>query len=213
MNVQNRRVPIWPSQERSKVRFERILDVADELLLACLPEDLSIDKITKAAGLQAPSVYRLFPSVAAVIHGLAQRHLLAMAAYVQETELEPDLSWQEELRQGLIVCRRYYEINPQAAKLILSSSVSREVRISDRENVSRMAENALAGSNLLEASASWPPGTTHEDVLRRLEIMIDIVDAVWGQSFHYHREITDWYFEESVRAAIGYLELYLPKHI
>lgn len=206
-----RRLPIQPSQERSKIRFEKTLDAADEFLLDHDPETLTIEKITKVAGLQAQSVYRLFPSAAAINHGLALRHLLAMAVYRRDAETDADVNWQDKVRASLSVSRHYYEIHPQVAKLILSSGVSRDVRIADRANVKRLAEEALANFAIPSQAANWIPGSTEEDILRRLQITIDIVDAIWGQSFHYHAEITDFYFEESVRAMTRDLELYLPR--
>lgn len=202
----NKRLPKMPTQQRSRERFEHILDCAEVILEEGDVEELSIYDVAEKAELQAQSVYRLFPSAVAINYALAQRYLDKMADDITATKSSQIFtSWQDNLERDLQLTREFYQTHPLALELILGSSVSKDVRAADRANIARLANNAvenLQGSNKLP---NLP--------IQNLEIAIDIVDAIWSQSYYSHGEITDFYFRESYRAATSYMELYLPRHI
>ncbi len=201
----NKRIPKVPTQQRSRERFEHILDCAEVILEEGDSEELSIYEVAEKAGLQAQSVYRLFPSAIAINYALAQRYLDMMADSLMSTNSGPSSTWQEGLKHSLQLCREFYTTYPLALELILGSSVSKDVRGADRANITRLANNAMESLKGKNSIPALP--------IQQLEISIDIVDAIWSQSYYSHGEITDFYFKESIRAAISYLELYLPRHV
>ncbi|NIB42556.1 TetR/AcrR family transcriptional regulator [Pseudomaricurvus alkylphenolicus] len=201
----NKRIPKVPTQQRSRERFEHILDCAETILEQGEIEEIAIYEVADKAELQAQSVYRLFPSAAAIVYALAQRYLDRMTEKLMAADYSQNSTWQGNLEYGLTLTREFYQDYPLAMELILGSSVSKDVRIADRANVTRLAENAI--QNLQERSGGMAIP------IEQLEISIDIVDAIWSQSYFSQGGITDFYFRESIRAATTYLELYLPRHI
>lgn len=74
---------ILPSQPRASKTFELILETAAELLEELGFEELTTNKICKAAGLTPPALYRYFPNKYAIVSELAHRLM-----QLQDTALE-----------------------------------------------------------------------------------------------------------------------------
>ncbi|BFM14502.1 hypothetical protein R50073_06850 [Maricurvus nonylphenolicus] len=201
----NKRLPKVPTQQRSRERFEHILDCAEAILEEGEVEELSIYDVAEKAELQAQSVYRLFPSAVAINYALAQRYLDKMADDITATKSNQTFTaWQDNFERDLQLTREFYHAHPLALELILGSSVSKDVRAADRANIARLANSAMESLRGKDNLPNLP--------IQKLEIAIDIVDAIWSQSYYSHGEITDFYFKESFRAATSYLELYLPRY-
>jgi len=201
----NKNRPKVPTQQRALERFEYILDFADKEWLERRQDDLSIYELAKMADLPAQSVYRMFPSLRAVHFALAQRYLNKVAEMHEAADNTSFTNWQQALEQGFIASSEFYQQNPHAMELVFGSGVSREIRAADRENTTQLAQNAVQkfkDSNLVGDLKVF-----------QFEIVINIVDAIWSQSYQIHNDITPQYLTESIRAAISYLELYLPRYI
>jgi len=202
--IANKNRPKMPTQKRALERFEYILDFADKEWLEGRQNELTIYELAKMADLPAQSVYRMFPSLGAVNFALAQRYLNKVAEMHEEADNSSFTSWQQALEQGFIASSKFYQQYPHAMELILGSSVSREIRAADRENTTQLATSAVQrfkDSNLVGNLEVF-----------QFEIVINIVDAIWSQSYHNHNDITPLYLTESIRAATSYLELYLPRY-
>jgi AcrR family transcriptional regulator len=200
----NKRLPKVPTQQRSRERFEFILDCAEALLGEGNTDELSIYDVAKRADLQAQSIYRLFPSATAINYALAQRYLDMMSEQVESADFGHCATWQDRLVHSLEIFRDFYKSNPLALELILGSEISKDVRAADRTNITRLANNAIRSLESHYTGLKLP--------IQQFEITIDIVDAIWSQSYYSHKEITPFYFIESIRASISYMELYLPRH-
>lgn len=205
-NDLDKRLPKVPSQKRSLERYEHILNCAETLLGGCRAEDMSIYDVADAAGLQAQSVYRLFPSVAALNYGLAKRCLDELNEDIAQADYDDCRTWQDAVARSMNAVLKFYKGKPQAMELILGANISREIRNADRENIQYLAGNALSWFEKNDIA-------TFDRSIIQLEIMIDIVDAIWSRSYYLHQEITDEYFQESLRATIAYLGLYMPKYM
>ncbi len=202
----NKRIPTPPTQERSKERFEIILDCAETLLKKTKPEDLSLYDVAREAGLTAASVYRFFPSVTAIIYGLAQRYLRHLYKLTTEIDATTAKTWQQGLKSTLDRCKNYYNQHPHAMDLIFGAGAPREIRSLDRSIIQEQAKEIALLLSLSQGKKDLTVFVPHA------EITLGIVDSVWSQSYHYHGKITDNYQSECYRAAIGYLEQYIPKN-
>lgn len=63
-----------PVQARSRVRFERILEVAVELIVARGMDAVAMSEIAKAAEISIASLYQYFPDKTAIVATLAERY-------------------------------------------------------------------------------------------------------------------------------------------
>jgi len=73
-----------PSQQRSRERFERILDCAAQLLVEKGSDALRMSDIVERSGVPFGSLYQYFPDKTAVIGTLAQRYNDIGRKYVSE---------------------------------------------------------------------------------------------------------------------------------
>lgn len=74
-----------PVQERGKLRFNRIVEVSEVLVLEFGIDNISHYSIAKAAGIPPSSVYQYFPSIAALFTVMAEKHY--MAAFFKTPEI------------------------------------------------------------------------------------------------------------------------------
>ena len=200
-------MPKVPTQQRSRERFENLLDCAEQILHTGQQADkLSIYEVADAADLPAQAVYRLFPSAEAIIHGLVQRYHGKLTELIAEVDLSQCSAWQGALETSFIAVCDFYRQYPHAGYLLLGAGVTWEISVADREIITLLAEGSVQKMEqlgLIDAS---------DNLVCHLEITLDIADAVWRQSYHKHDEITPFFQQESIRAATSYLELYLPRH-
>jgi len=205
-DVANKRLPIMPSRKSGMERYEFILDCAEQLLKQGSPEEINIYEVADRAELAVQSVYRIFPSAAAVNYALAQRFLNGMADAYADMDISDCRSWQQTVEKSCRFWTAFYNSHPHAMELLLGSGVIREVRESDRQIVTLIAErlqNRLRDMGLIDVNIQLE---------KQIEIAIEILDATWSRSYYSDGKITDFYLRESVIAVVAYLELYLPRY-
>ena len=89
-------IPNKPKQKRSLERYQKILDTVETILIEEGIQAVSIQKVSKAANMKRPSLYKLFPSSEALFYGLSERHLLNFnALYRKNTDsaLIKEVDW------------------------------------------------------------------------------------------------------------------------
>jgi len=85
-----------PIQERGKLRFNKIVEVTEELVLELGIDNISHYSIAKAAAIPPSSVYQYFPSIAALFAVMAEKHY--MAAFLKTPEIIENMevkSWRD----------------------------------------------------------------------------------------------------------------------
>jgi AcrR family transcriptional regulator len=91
-----------PTQTRSRLRFEAILNATDELLQYSNIENISLYDIAARSRMPAASVHYLFPTVDAVYVKLVERYIEQFAAASAQSRSERRAqTWQENVRSGL----------------------------------------------------------------------------------------------------------------
>jgi AcrR family transcriptional regulator len=73
-----------PRQARSRARLARILDVAEQLLVADGPAALTTTRVAQAAGVSVGSLYQYLPDKEAIVEALANRYLAEFEALMAE---------------------------------------------------------------------------------------------------------------------------------
>lgn len=197
--------PRQPKRARGLARFERLLDAAELLLGSGSTDALTLASVAAMARVPLASVYHYFPSIVALLSGLARRYFEDFERLMDVRLPHATLrSWTDLCRAHAAAGRRYYETHPAAMRLLLSADCGTQVRLSDRAMNLRFAE---AQYRAYCRHFLMPPG---KYPVERCAIAITISDSVWSLSYDRHGRITDALAEEALSARLAYLCLYLP---
>jgi AcrR family transcriptional regulator len=197
----------WPTQERSRRRFEEILDAADRLLERSDPADFSIYALAPEAGMSAPSIYHFFRSPTLVLTALADRYLHAFLA-LMDVPLPTGITTWQDLEDHLFErAREFFEAHAPARKLLLGAAYSSEIRKRDLNNDVLIAEKALAAFHRAFILPDTP------GLLEHFVEIIVINEAIWALSYHRHGRITDEMNDRARLARVSYATTFLPEHL
>lgn len=197
----------WPTQHRSRRRFEEILDAADRLLERCDPADFSIYALAPEAGMSAPSIYHFFRSPALVLMTLADRYLDKLLALMDEPPPTHLTTWTQLQDQLFERAQVFFEAHAPARKLLLGAAYSTETRKRDLNNDVLIAERALAMFQQVYLVPDTP------DLLERFVETIVINESIWALSYHRHGRITDEMAARARVARVAYAMSFLPERL
>jgi len=196
-----------PTQERSRRRFEAILDAADRLLERSDPLEFSIYALAPEAGMSAQAIYHFFRSPALVLAALADRYMASFLALMDPPPPPGLETWQQVESYQFERARQFFEARAPARKLLLGAAYSSEFRSRDLNHDVLLAEKGLA---LLQQQFVLPPLT---DLLDRFVELIVINESIWALSYHRHGRITDQMAERARLARISYASTFLPERL
>jgi AcrR family transcriptional regulator len=197
-----------PVQERSRARFEAILDATDRLLQNSNVENISLYDIAREAGMAAASVHYLFPDVDAVYVTLAERYMRDFALLREKHRSDRrSSSWQKYIRDSLQRSCKQYNDNRGKMELLLGPRLGRKVELEDIRNNDTIADIILGTLNRHYRLPALP------HLNRVMSFGITISDAFWSRAYIQHGSIDDDTLEESIRAHIAYLQLYFPESL
>lgn len=194
-----------PTQQRSKLRFEQLLDAADRLLADRETTDVGLYDIAAEAGVPPASVYHLFPTKESCFAALAERYLRGMTDFILRPEDIPNIHrWQDFIALEMGRAGEFYNDHPVMAKLFFGANVVQDVRLVDVRNV----EQASAATYRRMNRHFEMPYLKNPDV--KFATMIGIYDGIWMTSYARHGRITDEFAREAEAAAIAYCNTFLP---
>ncbi len=198
-----------PLQQRSRRRFDAILDAACELLNTANVEDLSFNDIASKAGVSPPSVNYMFPSMSALLDELLKRfnHRYTDEFFEMEHRLSVTevTSWQGWIRSLAEANREHFNANRAFAEIALGPMMNR----SSRHAI--IAVNATFASSMIGSMSSIFMLPEVPDLHRKITLSLEVFDALWGRAYMEHGEIDETTFEESVQIVTAYLRLVLPE--
>lgn len=198
-----------PAQERSKKRYQSILDATIEILQTSNIEDISLHDIGKATGLPPASVHYLFNTVTAihvelnkVFNDQLTQLLLDHTRDLGHSNID---SWQDLISQSMAVAREELNSNRPMAEVMLGPVLHRSMRV---QNLETNRYHGVAGSILFEEFFAVP---NVPDMATYFMYSTELVDGLWAGAYARYGKIDDETFEESVRACNAYLRCYLPE--
>ncbi len=197
-----------PAQERTRLRFEALLDAADRLLLNDDIGKIGLYDIAGAASVPPASVYHLFPTKEAIFAALAERYLDGLRRYIVHP-FDPGTvqSWPEFIMVEMDRAIEFYNDHPVMSKLFLGAHVLPEVRVVDTQNV-----EAASATNYERMNRIF-----HMPFVRCPELkfnaLIGIYDGIWIMSYAKHGRITEAFARETERAALAYCSTFLPPSV
>lgn len=194
-----------PSQERSRVRFERILDAATRLLIRHETEDVGIYEIAAEASVSPQSVYFFFPNVDCLVAALSDRYNFQFLDELKDkTVLKEVETWQQFFRW---VNSLYYDFqlrNIAYLRIVNGPYVGRQVACSKIDVVRRLAQICVES---LGSRFRLPDPVL---LVGKVSNAVFVSNTLWRVSYLETGEITDEAFRESQIVLEAYLQMYLP---
>ncbi|WP_300670428.1 hypothetical protein [Desulfoluna sp.] len=198
-------IPRLPDNPGGREKVELILACMDELLKTKCAEDISICHLSEMSGLAAQTIYRIFPSPASVCFTLANRYLGEICRVQGCAAIYENChNWQDAVEKGLTAMRDYFRQHPQAMALMFGSGTSREIKAADRNGMRALVSEVIGFLFALRLIPEFP------HMMHYSLIALELNDAVWNLSYDLHRDITDFYLAQGIRAVTAYAGLYLP---
>jgi AcrR family transcriptional regulator len=197
--------PRRPSQQRSRLRFEMLLDAADALLSDKETTDVGLYDIAGAAKVPPASVYHLFPTKEAAFVALAERYLVGLSNHIMRPVPSGQLRrWQDFVALEMHRAIEYYNDHKVMSKLFFGANVIPDVRILDVKNVARASATTYGRMNRLFEMPYMHDADT------KIAALIGIYDGIWMTSYARHGQITAEFARETEMAGIAYCETFLP---
>ena len=194
-----------PRQARGQEKFDKILQVADAMLVENGADELSLYDIAERAEVAVGSVYHFFPSKHAVLLALVEHYDCQFEKLVdlQVDQLETD-SWQDVLWRQTERSRSYINSTPGALIMILGSGQTWATRLRDSQGDLEIAKSMAASIQRYFQLPESPPAE------KLLFNTIRLLEALWATSYIEHGSVTDEYAQETQKAICAYLSLYWP---
>jgi len=191
-----------PKQQRGVLKFEALLDTAEQLIENSGIEKFSLYDVAEIAQVTSGSVYHFFPSVEALLIALAERHLDKSVDLVRSEISENIASWVDLWRYISAQSRDYYNQNRVSAMLLLGPGASWTIRSVDADGNRRIAIEIVKHMERLFYMPDYPGLEGH------LVRAITISDALWQHSYREHGMITDIFWQDSIIACTAYLRYF-----
>lgn len=134
-----------PQQERSRVRFQALLDVAANMIAENGLEGLQMREVARRANLPIASVYHYFPSSAALTRTLLEKHLETLSLILQKrlAAMAPQGGSELDFHQASLLVDDLAEVffnTPSIPTMWLGLQGNPELRALDVEDTFQNAE-------------------------------------------------------------------------
>jgi len=191
-----------PKQKRGILKFESLLDTAEQLIETTGIEKFSLYDVAEVAKVTSGSVYHFFPNVESLLIALAERHLSAFEHFAEPEEPGEIKEWKDLWLCLSAQARHYYNHNYVPAMLLLGPAATWTIRKVDADGNRRIAKAVAKQMKTFFHMPDYP------DLEEHLLRAITISDALWRYSYREHGEITESFWKDSVIASTAYLECF-----
>ena len=193
-----------PRQQRARVRFDQVLDCAEDLLREEGLAGFSIPAVAQRLGYTRASIYKFFPTPNAVLNEIVRRSLDTLESRLQK--LAPVVlpePWPQALRAMTLEAAAFYNANVVARLLILGGPVSDDSYRAQELTIQRLGGIAR---DLLRVRGIQLPTVKPDAAM----LLVDLGTTCFRVSQFLHGRITPEYQEEAVFAMQAYLGRYAP---
>ena len=135
-----------PRQARSRERLARMLDAAEELLVAEGAGALTTTRVAAAAGVSVGSLYQYLPDKEAIVEALARRYLAEFEALMRE--LAGRAPFEDPVGTLVDAFAQRYRDRPGYRALWFGRELTPALRTADLENKSALADGLLGAVGL-----------------------------------------------------------------
>jgi len=196
-----------PRQQRSRERFEAILDAAERLLQDREPNEVSIYTIAEEADMSPPSIYHFFPDGNHVYMALAERYFDMFLGGLESIEGKRFDDWQTLVEFRYDLSRRFFNDNVAARKVLLGAAATWAIRTRDIDTNRLLARGAIVELNRFFILPKM------SGLVDRVTETIIMNDAIWALYDHRfgHLPADEEIFAR--RARLGHMRTYLPEYL
>ena len=129
-----------PRQARSRERLARMLDAAEELLVAEGPGALTTTRVAAAAGVSVGSLYQYLPDKEAIVEALANRYLAEFEGLMDELAAQAGgEGWEDPVGRLVDEFAHRYRDRPGYRALWFGRELTPGLRAADRDNKAALA--------------------------------------------------------------------------
>jgi AcrR family transcriptional regulator len=204
-----RRSPRVPTQERSRRRYQAIIEATEYLLQTANIEDISLYDIGKQSKIAPASVHYLFNTVTAIHIELNKIYNERLTAIIlEQSKLQAankNPNWQDWVRAVMADARDVLNNNRAMSEIMLGPTLHRQSRLNN------LMHNKTFGQASLEVMREAFVMPEIPNLERYFMFSTELGEALWSGSYSARGKIDDETFTESVRATLAYLRCFLPE--
>ncbi|MEY2580492.1 MAG: hypothetical protein QOE09_341 [Ilumatobacteraceae bacterium] len=192
-----------PTQRRSRLRVEHVLDTAAQLIDRVGPDAVTTGMIAKAAGVSIGWLYDFFPNRESVFDAIVSRSLDKVIPVAEQVhEARPDDDWRVVLGAVVEALFDFYQAEPGFRVLWFSRFQSAAMLEANREHDLAGATDAYERLNRhgLELVGVSPE--------RALHLVIGIIDKGLDLAFRLDPDGDRDLIAETIAATVAYLDRY-----
>jgi AcrR family transcriptional regulator len=194
-------------QERGRIRRQKLLDTAADLLEEIPLNELNLGHVAKAAEVPKASAYHFYKDIFDLYSELSARVGEELDAVLREFPLRETNGWRGIVADALAHGAAFLNERAFRRQLIWGAKVPMDIKRSDRNNDRRIARTLLARIQELYLVPEIP---------RREEIFyqaIEIADLLFCLCMLDNARLTDRALADAQTAATAYLGVYLPSEL
>jgi AcrR family transcriptional regulator len=188
-------------------RRQLLLNTARKMLRTTRLEELSLGEVARRAKVGKGSAYFFYDDVNALCASLKQLIDNEMKEILGAPLTQSVSSWQEIIRLLMLRGIAFLESDPAACQLSIGVDASPALKLMDRAN------DAAAGRILDEQISQQFVLPIIPDRPKLFYRALELADVMLSLSMIEHGKITPEYVEEGCRAALAYLQIYIPEKL
>lgn len=192
------------TQARGRLRRQQLVEAARRLLASHELDQLTLADVAVEAGASKGSAYHSYANIAELYMDVVATIGQELHAVVAVPITTKPRDWREVIALCLRRGTELLNADPAARQLIHGPKSPPAIKRSDRANDLQIAGVILAQ---LQTLFRLEAETLNPD---QLYYAIEIADVLYCLSVQQHGEVIEAMAREGERAAIAYLELYLP---
>ena len=198
------KTPERRTQARGRIRRELMVQAAKNLLETRSISTIKMVDVARVVQIPIGSAYHLFPDLDAIWLAVVCDFEAELHAWQSETSIGDAQSWQDIVARYIRHGAAFFGKSPAATQLMLGPFSPPSIKLKDRDN-----DYAIALLLLSRVSTKFRLANL-DDLPHAFFHAIEIADVFFSLSIIRHDRIMPYYVVEATRAAVAYLEVYLP---
>lgn len=195
-----------PVQERGIARFNKIVKVAEQLVIENGIDKVSHYSIAKQAKIPPSSVYQYFPSMASLYAVMAEKHFLGAFYLTPELISQiPVRSWKDLAMIIVQSAYNFYSKDKISEILFLNVFLSAGVKEYSLSRITRLGNWFKQYFSVLYKTSDI------EGLEEKLSVSLDITKAIFIRSIGLHGEIKQQYIHDAQITVTSYLGAFFDK--
>lgn len=194
-----------PSQDRSALRFELILDTMAALIDEVGYSTITISLIAKRSEMSGPAVYRYFDDVQSISRELATRNLNRFIEKAGAAIADNNLEWPDTMLSAIDSLCVMHRTEPGFRWLRLGDGIDRN--LIDATDSNRRIVAQLLADLFIQRYGDW----NRPNLLKHIETVVEMGDALVAKAFEADPAGDEFFIAEARRVIVNYLDEYVAR--